>query len=116
MSLMQYNLLRFLFFIIIISFIINFNFLWYKLHLKRNDILCNISMFESDQFLCESDDKWKIRKEFYLKQHEKNILTMNEYENYFSKNWFQEFQCQNEIRLGHMDGGKWVRSSYLKKR
>jgi hypothetical protein len=66
-------------------------------------------MIESDQFLCESDDKWEQRRKFYSKQHEKNILTMNEYENYFYENWFPEFKCQNEIRLGERDGGKWVR-------
>jgi hypothetical protein len=71
-------------------------------------------MFESDGFLCESDKKWLKRREFYSKQHEKNILTMNEYEKYFSKNWLPEFQCQNEIRLGEGDGGKWVRISQNK--
>ncbi len=113
MSIIQYNLFRSLFIIIIIFFIINVNFIrykfQYKFNLKQNQTLCNISMIESDQFLCESDDKWEQRRKFYSKQHEKNILTMNEYENYFYENWFPEFKCQNEIRLGERDGGKWVR-------
>jgi len=88
----------------------NLNFIRYKYNFsKQNQFSCNISMIESDRFLCESDEKWQQRRQFYSKQHEKNILTMNEYDNYFSQNWFPEFQCQNEIRLGEHDGGKWVR-------
>lgn len=114
MSLIQYNLLRVLFVIIIIFFLTNLNFIRYKLRerynfFQSNQTLCNISLIESDAFLCESDEKWQKRREFYSEQHETNILTMNEYENYFSKNWLPEFQCENELRLGENDGGKWVR-------
>ncbi|UJR33604.1 hypothetical protein I4U23_021041 [Adineta vaga] len=69
---------------------------------------CNISMTESDQFICESDKKWLERRKFYLNQHEENIFTMNEYENYFRKNWFPDFQCSNEKLIGQGDGGKWA--------
>jgi hypothetical protein len=69
---------------------------------------CNWSMVESDQYLCEPTEKWFQRRAFYSEQHEKNRLTMNEYENYFKRNWRPEFQCDNEIRLGDGDGGKWV--------
>jgi hypothetical protein len=113
MSLVQNNIFRFLFLVIIIFFLINLISVWRKLqntsYPKQNQTSCNISMVESDRWICESNEKWQQRREFYSKQHEKNILTMNEYENYFSENWFPEFQCQNEIRLGDRDGGKWVR-------
>lgn len=116
MSLLRSNRLRFVFLVFIVLIGINLRYkLNYEYYLKRNDTSCNLSMIESDRFLCESNEKWKKRREFYSKQHEKNIMTMNEYENYFSKNWFPEFQCQNEIRLGERDGGKWVRFSDYRK-
>ena len=65
-------------------------------------------MSESYGLFCESNEKWLERKNFYVQQREKNIFTMNEYENYFKENWSPEFQCENEIRLGENDGGKWV--------
>lgn len=112
MSSIRCNLVPFTSLLFIIFVVINFDSLRYKLknenYLQRNVTSCNRSMIESDRFLCESDEKWAKRREFYSKQHEKNIMTMNEYENYFFKNWFPEFQCHNEIRLGHGDGGKWV--------
>ncbi len=116
MNSMRYNRLRFSFIVFIVFLMINPRYKFhYEYYLKRNMTLCNRSMIESDRFLCESDEKWETRREFYSKQHEKNIITMNEYDNYLFKNWFPEFQCQNEIRLGEGDGGKWVRlSDYLK--
>lgn len=106
----RHNLWRFLYLGIIISFIISLNFIRpkYKDKLKQSNTSCMLSMIESDQFLCESDEKWQNRRKFYSEQYEKNILTMNEYENYFYKNWFPDFQCQNETRIGVGDGGKWV--------
>jgi hypothetical protein len=67
-----------------------------------------MSMIESDKFICESDENWQKRREFYLQRHEKNILPMNEYQDYLLKNWIEEFKCKNETRLGTGDGGKWV--------
>jgi hypothetical protein len=81
----------------------------YGYNLKQSKTSCDISMIESDQFICESDEQWQSRRKFYLKQHEKNILTMNEYENYFRENWFPDFQCEHETRIGVGYGGKWVR-------
>ncbi|CAF4494734.1 unnamed protein product [Rotaria sp. Silwood2] len=119
MSLLQNNRFRLLILGIIIIFLIKFNFTDNKIQNKNNvqqkENLCNRSMIESDQLICESDEKWQQRRDFYSQQHDKNILTMNEYENYFYKNWFPEFQCQNEIRLGQGDGGKWAcEIAYLK--
>jgi hypothetical protein len=113
MTTTRHTILRLCFVGIIVYFIANFNFIRnqiqdFQYNFKHNKTSCNISMIESDQYLCETDEKWQKRREVYSKQHEKNILTMNEYEHYFSKNWFPEFQCQNEIRLGDGDGGKWV--------
>jgi hypothetical protein len=87
----------------------NLNYIRFKYNPQQNKTLCNLSMIESDQFICESDENWETRRKFYVKQHERNILTMNEYDDYFSKNWFEEFKCQNETRIGTGDGGKWVR-------
>ena len=70
---------------------------------------CEVSLNESDGFLCESDEKWTQRRKFYRETNEKNRMTMNEYENYFKTNWRPEFECEHEIRLGEDDGGKWVR-------
>ena len=109
---MRQTVFRLLFIGAIVFFIFNFDYIQKKFqsqyNLKQNQTLCNLSMIESDQYLCETDEKWQRRREFYSEQHEKNILTMNDYENYFSRNWSPEFQCQNEIRLGDGDGGKWV--------
>ncbi|CAF4144109.1 unnamed protein product, partial [Rotaria magnacalcarata] len=80
---------------------------------KSKSSTCHKSMIESDQFICESDEKWQSRRDFYSKQHEKNTLSMNEYEKYFYLNWLPEFQCHNETRIGYGDGGKWVRFSDL---
>ncbi len=113
MILLQHNLFRLLLLGIIIGLIISFQFIRYKMqygyNLKQSKTSCDISMIESDQFICESDEQWQSRRKFYLKQHEKNILTMNEYENYFRENWFPDFQCEHETRIGVGDGGKWVR-------
>lgn len=98
----HFNKIRVLFFVILISF----SCILVYFYPTRN--ICSQSLIESDQLFCESNEKWQKRREFYMKEHEKNILTMNEYENYFKENWSPEFQCQNEIRLGQGDGGKWV--------
>ena len=111
MRLIQLNFRRSFF--VVVVFLINLYFLGRNFHWKShwwygNDTSCNFSMSESHGLFCESDEKWLERKSFYAEQREKNIFTMNEYENYFKQNWFPEFQCQNEIRLGERDGGKWV--------
>ncbi|CAF3618317.1 unnamed protein product [Rotaria socialis] len=75
---------------------------------KSKPSTCRQSMIESDRFICESDEKWQSRRDFYSKQHERNTLSMNEYERYFYLNWLPEFQCHNETRIGYGDGGKWA--------
>ncbi|CAF0909282.1 unnamed protein product [Adineta steineri] len=121
MGLMQYNRYRFLVTGVIICFIIilyyNRQTIPHKYDMKQNESLCYTAMIESDQLLCESDEKWQKRRKFYLQQHEKNIFTMNEYKNYFYKNWFPDFQCEHEMRVGEGDGGKWACDiEYLKKK
>ncbi|CAF0750355.1 unnamed protein product [Adineta ricciae] len=75
---------------------------------KVDSSLCKTSMIQSDRFICESEDKWLSRRKFYLNQREKNIFTMNEYSDYFQKNWFPDFQCPQETLIGRGDGGKWA--------
>ncbi|CAF0782653.1 unnamed protein product [Rotaria sp. Silwood1] len=112
MTLLQHNRLRFFILGIIFIFMIKFNFMHHKVQnkniFKGTKNSCNLSMIESDQLICESDEIWQKRRAFYSEQHDRNILTMNDYENYFYKNWFPEFQCPNETRLGEGDGGKWA--------
>ena len=93
----------------LISFsMINVNLILHYYEKRFHQHRCEMSMNESDQYVCESDEKWQQRRIFYAKQHHNNTMTMNEYEKYFEKNWFPEFQCEHEIRLGDGDGGKWV--------
>lgn len=113
MSLIQLHFTRSFLSIVLILFVINLYLLGYRLRSKYpwfggNITSCNFSLSESEGLFCESDEKWLERKTFYREQREKNLFTMNEYEDYFKQNWFPEFQCQNEIRLGELDGGKWV--------
>lgn len=110
------NRFRYFLLFIFIFLLVNLNLVGKQLQARHrsktrtNEINCELSMFESDEYFCENEDKWKRRRTFYAEQREKNIQTMNEFEDYFEKNWFPEFQCENEVRLGDGDGGKWVRS------
>ena len=96
----------------IVIFIRQIEVVPHKFHVEHSSVAkrtaCNMSLIESDHLLCESDERWHERRAYYFKQHERNRQTMNEYRNYFDNNWYREFRCPNEIRLGEGDGGKWV--------
>lgn len=113
MRLIQLHFTRSFLSIVLIFSLVYLYFLGYRLHSKYawfagGIISCELSLGESEGLFCESDEKWVERKTFYREKREKNVFTMNEYEDYFQRNWFPEFQCQNEILLGAGDGGKWV--------
>ena len=112
MTAVSRNLLRVLFIGLLLFSLLYFILIRYLFDRRQESQIhslgCNRSMIESDQYLCEPAEKWFKRRAFYSEQHEKNRLTMNEYENYFEENWRPEFQCDHEIRLGDGDGGKWV--------
>ena len=72
----------------------------------RND--CQLSMKESDGFICESNDIWNERKNTYHGQDQKNLIRRKT-GFFFYDNWSENFQCSNARRVGSMgEGGKWV--------
>src|ERR1700722_16368925 len=103
LKLIQRRLTFFILIGITILLIASFNIVNHHPYMKSpeihstNALSCNVSMIESDQFFCESNEKWQERRQFYSNQRDKNVLAMNEYKNYFRKNWFPEFKCEDEI-------------------
>lgn len=69
---------------------------------------CDLSLRESDKFICESDSLWNERKRLFKIQDERNINKVN-HRIFFSSNWEPNFHCSHAHRVGKMgDGGKWV--------
>jgi len=69
---------------------------------------CDLSLKESDNFICEDDTLWNYRKRVYAIQDERNMMKIN-HRIFFSTNWEPNFHCSYSHRVGKMgDGGKWV--------
>ena len=69
---------------------------------------CHLSMQESDNWFCESDLNWKLRKTNHHIQNKRNRIS-NSRHGFFQNNWEPTIQCGYERRLGNSgDGGKWI--------
>jgi hypothetical protein len=69
---------------------------------------CHLSMQESDNWFCESDLNWKLRKTNHHIQNKRNRISDSRH-GFFQNNWEPTIQCEFERRLGNTgDGGKWV--------
>jgi hypothetical protein len=65
-------------------------------------------MQESDNWFCESDLNWKLRKNNHHIQNKRNRISNSRFL-FFQNNWEPTIQCEFERRLGNIgDGGKWV--------
>ena len=69
---------------------------------------CQLSLAESDGFICEWDTNWKERKSSYHMQDTRNMIKrLTAF--FFFDNWSPNFHCSNAQRVGNMgEGGKWV--------
>jgi len=69
---------------------------------------CYLSLKESDNWFCDSDDDWKRRKRLHHIQDKRN--RNNDSVNVFlQNNWEPTIHCTFEQRIGSVgDGGKWV--------
>ena len=69
---------------------------------------CHLSMKESDNWFCESDINWKLRKTNHHIQNKHNRMSDTR-KLFFQNNWEPTIHCEFERRLGNTgDGGKWV--------
>lgn len=69
---------------------------------------CDLSLKQSDNFICESDSIWNERKHIYKIQDERNMAKRNS-SIFFLTNWEPNFHCSHARRVGNMgDGGKWI--------
>ena len=69
---------------------------------------CHLSMKESNNWFCESDINWKLRKTNHHIQNKRNRISDSR-SVFFQNNWEPTIHCEFERRLGNTgDGGKWV--------
>lgn len=69
---------------------------------------CYLSLKESDNWFCDSDDDWNRRKHVHHIQDKRN-RNNGSIEAFFIDNWEPTVHCTFERRIGNVgDGGKWV--------
>jgi hypothetical protein len=73
---------------------------------------CYLSLLESDNFFCETNEDWQRRKELFQLQHNRNQFRDSP-NLFFQDNYEPTFSCRFEQRLGvNGDGGKWICDVY----
>lgn len=73
---------------------------------------CQLSLLESDDFICEPDALWNERKYSYRLQEKENVIQRNT-SFFFLDNWVPNFHCSNAQRIGSTgEGAKWVCDPY----
>ena len=73
---------------------------------------CQLSLLESDGFICEPNALWHERKRSYQIQQKENLIYRNT-SFFFLDNWTPNFHCSNPRRIGNTgEGGKWVCDPY----
>lgn len=73
---------------------------------------CQVSLQESDDFICEPNYLWDERKRSYHRQDKENMIERNT-SFFFLDNWGPNFHCSNARRIGSTgEGGKWVCDPY----
>jgi len=72
---------------------------------------CQLSLAESDNFICESNAVWNERKNGFHIQDKENMMKRKTFF-FFLDNWERNFHCSNTRRLGMCEGGKWVCDLY----
>jgi hypothetical protein len=97
---------------VLVTLLISIIFIWSyqtcpKIALTVNDG-CQLSLLESDGFMCEPDALWNERKKSYHIQDKENMIPRNT-SFFFLDNWTPNFHCSNARRIGTTgEGGKWV--------
>ena len=101
---------------VLVTILLSIIFLWNyrlgpQLTLISNDE-CQLSLLESDGFICEPDTLWNERKYSYHIQDKENMIPRNT-SFFFLDNWTPNFHCSNARRIGSTgEGGKWVCDPY----